>query len=124
MRFGDDGVEMKASSTGAGSDQLEMIMVGKAMYMKSPELGTGLGDKWLRIDLSDPNSLFGMIGKATDPEVMFKAMEEPRRSSSSSEPRTSTGSRPTTTGSPSTRRSTSRPWSSRPRWRTCCPTSW
>jgi hypothetical protein len=47
------------------------------MYMKSPDLGTG--DKWLKIDLSDPNSLFGMIGKATDPEVMFKAMEAPKK---------------------------------------------
>jgi hypothetical protein len=74
-RFGDDGVEMQASSTGAQA--MEMILIGKAMYMKSPDLGTG--DKWLKIDLSDPNSLFGMIGKATDPEVMFKAMEAPKK---------------------------------------------
>lgn len=73
-RFGDDGVEMRASSTGAQA--MEMILLGKAMYMKSPDLGTG--DKWLKIDLSDPDSLFGMIGKATDPEVMFKAMEAPK----------------------------------------------
>jgi hypothetical protein len=73
-RFGDDGVEMQASSTGAQA--MEMILLDKAMYMKSPDLGTG--DKWLKIDLSDPNSLFGMIGKATDPEVMFKAMEAPK----------------------------------------------
>jgi len=73
-RFGDDGVEMQASSTGAQA--MEMILLGKAMYMKSPDLGTG--DKWLKIDLSDPDSLFGMIGKATDPEVMFKAMEAPK----------------------------------------------
>ncbi|GAA5134863.1 hypothetical protein GCM10023339_72060 [Alloalcanivorax gelatiniphagus] len=74
-RFSDDGVEMKASGTGAQS--MEMILLGQAMYMRSPELGTG--DKWLKIDLSDPNSLFGMIGKATDPEVMFKAMEAPKK---------------------------------------------
>ncbi|UFN43621.1 hypothetical protein [Nocardioides okcheonensis] len=74
-RFGDDGIEMKASGTGAQS--MEMILVDKAMYMKSADLGTG--DKWLKIDLSDPNSLFGMIGKATDPEVMFKALEEPKK---------------------------------------------
>ncbi|WP_416955675.1 hypothetical protein ACNKF0_03160 [Nocardioides sp. T5] len=74
-RFGADGVEMQASSTGAQA--MEMILLGKAMYMKSPDLGTG--DKWLKIDLSDPNSLFGMIGKATDPEVMFKAMEAPKK---------------------------------------------
>jgi hypothetical protein len=74
-RFGDDGVEMTASGTGAQA--MDMILLDKAMYMKSPELGTG--DKWLKIDLSDPNSLFGMIGKATDPEVMFKAMEAPKK---------------------------------------------
>jgi hypothetical protein len=74
-RFGDNGVEMKASSTGAQA--MELILLDQVMYMKSPELGTG--DKWIKIDLSDPNSLFGMIGKATDPEVMFKAMEEPKK---------------------------------------------
>ena len=74
-RFGDDGVEMKATATGAQA--MEMILVDKAMYMKAPALGAG--DKWLKIDLSDPNSLMGMIGKATDPEVMFKAMESPKK---------------------------------------------
>lgn len=74
-RFSDDGIEMKASSTGALA--MEMILLGKAMYMKSPDVGTG--DKWVKIDLSDPDSLFGMIGKATDPEVMFKAMESPKK---------------------------------------------
>ena len=74
-RFGDDGVEMKAS--GEGAQSMEMILLDKAMYMKSAELGTG--DKWLKIDLSDPDSLFGMIGKATDPEVMFQALEAPKK---------------------------------------------
>ena len=74
-RFGDDGIEMKASSEGAQA--MELILLGQAMYMKSPELGAG--DKWLKIDLSDPDSLFGMIGKATDPEVMFKALEAPEK---------------------------------------------
>ena len=74
-RFSDAGMEMKASSTGAQA--MELILLGQAMYMKSPDLGTG--DKWVKIDLSDPNSMFGMIGKATDPEVMFKAMESPKK---------------------------------------------
>ncbi len=74
-RFSDAGMEMKASSTGAQA--MELILVGKAMYLKSPDLGTG--DQWVKIDLSDPNSLFGMIGKATDPEVMFTAMESPKK---------------------------------------------
>ena len=73
-RFSDAGMEMRASSTGAQA--MELILLGQAMYMKSAELGTG--DKWIKIDLSDPDSLFGMIGKATDPEVMFKAMESPQ----------------------------------------------
>ncbi|MFC7361728.1 hypothetical protein [Nocardioides astragali] len=74
-RFSDAGIEMMASSTGAQA--MEMILLGKAMYMKSPDFGTG--DKWIKIDLSDPDSLFGMIGKAADPEVMFKAMESPKK---------------------------------------------
>jgi hypothetical protein len=74
-RFGDDGIEMKASSSGAQA--MDLILLDKVMYMKSAELGTG--DKWLKIDLCDPDSLFGMIGKATDPEVMFKAMESPKK---------------------------------------------
>lgn len=74
-RFGDGGVEMKASSTGAQA--IEVILIDQAMYMKSPALGTG--DKWTKIDLSDPNSLFGMIGKATDPEVMFKSLQSPKK---------------------------------------------
>lgn len=73
-RFSDAGMEMKASSTGAQA--MELILLGQAMYMKSAQLGTG--DSWVKIDLSDPDSLFGMIGKATDPEVMFKAMESPK----------------------------------------------
>lgn len=73
-RFSDDGMEMKASSTGAQA--MELILLGQAMYMKSAELGTG--DTWIKIDLSDPDSLFGMIGKATDPELMFEAMQSPK----------------------------------------------
>lgn len=74
-RFGDDGIEMKASSEGAQA--MDLVLLDQTMYMKSPELGTG--DKWLKIDLSDPDSLFGMIGKATDPEVMFQALEAPKK---------------------------------------------
>ena len=74
-RFTDAGVEMQASGTGAQA--MELILVDQAMYMKSPSFGTG--DQWLKIDLSDPDSLFGMIGKATDPEVMFKAMQSPKK---------------------------------------------
>lgn len=74
-RFSDDGIEMKAS--GEGAQAMEIVLLDQAMYLKSADLGTG--DKWLKIDLSDPDSLFGMIGKATDPEVMFKALETPKK---------------------------------------------
>ena len=74
-RFGDDGIEMKASSTGAQA--MEIILIDQMMYLKSPDMGTG--DKYLKIDLSDPDSLFGMLGKATDPEVMFEALETPKK---------------------------------------------
>ena len=74
-RFSDAGMEMKASSDGA--QPMELILLGKAMYLKSAELGAG--DTWLKIDLSDPDSLYGMIGKVTDPEVMLKAMESPKK---------------------------------------------
>src|SRR6478672_12508265 len=38
-RFGDDGVEMKA--TGTGAQAMDMILIDKTMYMKSAALGTG-----------------------------------------------------------------------------------
>jgi len=74
-RFGDDGVDMVASSTGAQA--MEIILLDQVMYLKSPDMGTG--DQYLEIDLSDPNSLFGMLGKATDPEVMFQALKTPEK---------------------------------------------
>lgn len=74
-RFSGAGMEMKASSTGAQA--MELILLGQAMYVKSSDLGTG--DTWVKIDLSDPDSLFGMIGKATDPQAVFQAMESPQK---------------------------------------------
>lgn len=74
-RFTDTGMELTASSTGARA--MEMIWLGQAMYLKSPDLGGG--DAWVRIDLSDPDSLFGRIGSAADPEAMFKAMQSPEK---------------------------------------------
>ena len=74
-RYDDDGIAMKASSTGAQA--MELILLDQIMYLKSADLGSA--DKWIKVDLSDPDSLFGMIGKATDPEVMFKALESPKK---------------------------------------------
>lgn len=79
MRYDDDGIDMQATGSGQGADGLEMIMLDKVLYMTGAGMGMDLGDKkWLKIDMSDPDSLFGMIGKSTDPELMFKAMEEPK----------------------------------------------
>ena len=74
-RYDDDGIAMKASSTGA--QEMEVILLDQIMYLKSADLGSA--DTWVKVDLSDPDSLFGMIGKATDPEAMFKAMEAPKK---------------------------------------------
>ena len=74
-RFGGAGIEMVASSTGAQA--MELILLDQVMYVKSPDLGAG--DTWTKIDLSDPDSLYGMLGKATDPAVMFEAMESPEK---------------------------------------------
>jgi hypothetical protein len=70
----DDGIEMEASS--AGPRAMELIVLDTVMYMRSPDLGAG--DTWVEIDLGDPDSLFGMIGRATDPEAVLKAMESPQ----------------------------------------------
>lgn len=75
MRYDDEGIDMQGKSTGA--DPMEMILLDQVMYLSGD--GLGLTDKkWLKVDLSDPNSLFGMLGKSTDPENMFKAMQDPK----------------------------------------------
>jgi hypothetical protein len=77
MRYDDQGVDLRASGTAQGSQELEMIVLDKVLYMSG--MGMDLGDKkWFKVDMSDPNSLFGMLGKSTDPQLMFKAMEEPK----------------------------------------------
>lgn len=79
MRYDDDGIDMQASGSGRGVEGLEMIMLDKVLYMTGAGMGMDMGDKkWLKIDMSDPDSLFGMIGRSTDPALMFKAMEEPK----------------------------------------------
>jgi hypothetical protein len=76
MRYDDGGIDLQASGRGQGSEELEMIMLDKVLYING--IGMELGDKeWLKIDMSDPDSLFGMLGRSADPEMMFKAMEEP-----------------------------------------------
>ncbi len=76
MEYGDDGVTMQAASTGAQA--MEIVMVDKIMYISGAGLPLPEGKKWLKVDLSDPDSLFGQLGKSTDPNFMFKAMEAPK----------------------------------------------
>jgi hypothetical protein len=77
MRYDDGGVDLQASGSGQGAEELEMIMLDQVLYING--IGMELGDKeWLKIDMSDPDSLFGMLGRSADPEMMFKAMEEPK----------------------------------------------
>lgn len=77
MRYDDQGVDLRASGTAQGTQELEMVVLDKVLYMSG--MGMDLGDKkWFKVDMSDPNSLFGMLGKSTDPQLMFKAMEEPK----------------------------------------------
>jgi hypothetical protein len=77
MRYDDQGVDLQASGVAQGAQELEMIMLDKVLYMTGMGMDLG-GKKWLKIDMSDPDSLFGMLGKSTDPQLMFKAMEEPK----------------------------------------------
>jgi hypothetical protein len=77
MRYDDQGVDLQASGTAQGAEEMEMVMLDKVLYMTGMGMDLG-GKKWLKIDMSDPNSLFGMLGKSTDPQLMFKAMEEPK----------------------------------------------
>ena len=76
MEYDDDGIAMQASSTGAQA--MEIVMLDKIMYISGAGLPLPEGKKWLKVDLSDPDSLFGQLGKSTDPSLMFKAMAAPK----------------------------------------------
>ncbi len=76
MEYEDDGISMEASSTGAQA--MEMVMLDKVLYISGGGLPLPEGKKWFKVDMSDPNSLFGSLGKSTDPNLMFKAMEAPK----------------------------------------------
>lgn len=76
MEYADDGIAMQASSTGAQA--MEIVMLDKVLYISGAGLPLADGKKWISVDMNDPNSLFGQLGKATDPTFMFKAMESPK----------------------------------------------
>lgn len=76
MEYEDDGISMEASST--GDQALEMVMLDQVLYIAGGGLPLPDGKKWFKVDMSDPDSLFGALGKSTDPNLMFKAMETPK----------------------------------------------
>lgn len=75
MEYADEGIAIQASSTGAQA--LEMVMLEKILYISGAGLPLPDGKKWLKVDMTDPDSLFGQLGKSTDPSFMFKAMAAP-----------------------------------------------
>jgi hypothetical protein len=77
MEYDDNSIAMKASSTGAQA--MEMVMLDKVMYISGAGIPLPEGKKWLSVDMNDPDSLFGQLGKSTDPSFMFKAMESPKK---------------------------------------------
>lgn len=76
MEYADDGIAMQASGTGAQA--MEMVMLEKILYISGAGLPLPDGKTWLKVDMTDPDSLFGQLGKSTDPSLMFKAMEVPK----------------------------------------------
>lgn len=76
MEYADDGIAMQASS--AGAQAMEMVMLDKILYISGAGLPLPDGKTWFKVDMTDPDSLFGQLGKSTDPSLMFKAMEEPK----------------------------------------------
>lgn len=76
MEYGDDSITMQAASTGAQA--MEIVMIDKVLYISGAGLPLTDGKKWISVDMNDPNSLFGQLGKSTDPSSMFKAMESPK----------------------------------------------
>jgi hypothetical protein len=76
MEYEDDGISMEASS--AGAQAMEMVMLDKVLYIAGGGLPLPEGKKWFKVDMTDPDSLFGQLGKSTDPNLMFKAMETPK----------------------------------------------
>jgi hypothetical protein len=76
MEYADDGIAMQASGTGAQA--MGMVMLEKILYISGAGLPLPDGKTWLKVDMTDPDSLLGQLGKSTDPSLMFKAMEVPK----------------------------------------------
>jgi hypothetical protein len=71
-REGSPAMDMTMSSDAAGGD-VQVILVDEVFYMKAPGMG---GDKYLKMDLNDPNSPFGSLGSQLDPQEALKSFGE------------------------------------------------
>jgi hypothetical protein len=69
---GSPAMDMKMSGGQLGGDA-RMILVDQTMYMQVP--GTGMGDKFLKIDTSDPDSPLAKSMQSMDPSTSFRAFE-------------------------------------------------
>lgn len=60
-----DPASAKMTATIPQAGKLDMILLGKVIYMKGDVFGTG--DKWVKLDLSDPNNPMSALGDQLDP---------------------------------------------------------
>jgi hypothetical protein len=71
-RDGSPAMDMTMSIDQAGGD-VQVILVDNVFYMKAPGMG---GDKYLKMDLDDPNSPLGSLGSQLDPQEALKSFGE------------------------------------------------
>jgi hypothetical protein len=69
---GSPSMDMTMSSDSAGGD-VQVILVDEVFYIKAPGMG---GDKYLKMDLNDPNSPLGSLGSQLDPQEAMKSFGE------------------------------------------------
>jgi hypothetical protein len=60
--------QMHGDITGAGA--IDTVLLDNVIYVKSEVFGTG--DKWIKLDLDDPNSPLGALGDQLDPTSSLK----------------------------------------------------
>ena len=69
-----DPAEVQMTATIAQAGDIDMILVGKKLYLKGAAFGGG--DKWVEIALDDPNSPLGAIGDQLDPAASLEKLTQ------------------------------------------------
>jgi hypothetical protein len=64
----------KMTATMAQVGDIDVILDGKVFYMKGKVFGSG--DKWVKIDLSDPNSPMSALGDSLDPAASLEKLKD------------------------------------------------